>query len=167
MTTAITASKTERSTGSGLPNSKRAAVAEALSRVLADTYTLYLQTQNFHWNVTGPHFFALHGLFEQQYTELAAAVDGIAERIRAIGHPAPGTYAEFARLSSIDQVTDVPSAEEMVRILAEGNEAIVRTLRDAITIAEEIGDNATVDLLVQRTQAHEKSAWMLRSTLQT
>ena len=94
-------------------------------------------------------------------------MDGIAERIRAIGHPAPGTYAEFARLSSIDQVTDVPSAEEMVRILAEGNEAIVRTLRDAITIAEEIGDNATVDLLVQRTQAHEKSAWMLRSTLRT
>ncbi len=167
MTATATVRKTAQTTGSGLPNSKRAAVAEALSRVLADTYTLYLQTQNFHWNVTGPHFFALHGLFEQQYTELAAAVDGIAERIRAIGHPAPGTYAEFARLSSIDQVTDVPSAEEMVRILAEGNEAIVRTLRDAITIAEEIGDNATVDLLVQRTQAHEKSAWMLRSTLRT
>ena len=150
----------------GISDQDREAIAAGLSKLLADSYTLYLKTHNYHWNVTGPHFFALHGLFEQQYTELAAAVDGIAERIRAIGHPAPGTYAEFARLSSIDQVTDVPSAEEMVRILAEGNEAIVRTLRDVITIAEEIGDNATVDLLVQRTQAHEKSAWMLRSTLQ-
>ncbi|MCI0400854.1 MAG: DNA starvation/stationary phase protection protein [Gammaproteobacteria bacterium] len=161
-----TATKTEHRPRGVSKASDRAAVAEGLSRVLADTYTLYLQTHNFHWNVTGPHFFALHQMFEQQYTEMAAAVDEIAERIRAVGHPAPGTYAEFTRLSSIRQIAGAPSAEDMVHVLAEGNETIVRTLREVIRVAEEISDDATVDLLVRRTQAHEKNTWMLRSTLQ-
>lgn len=144
----------------------RRVVAEALARVLADSYTLYLQTHNFHWNVTGPHFFALHGMFEQKYTELAAAVDEIAERIRALGQPAPGTYAEFHRLGTIGETAGVPEAHAMVRILAEGNEAILKTLRAAATAAEDAGDEGTLDLAVQRMQVHEKNAWMLRSTLE-
>jgi len=142
-----------------------AAVTEALARVLADSYTLYLQTHNFHWNVTGPHFFALHGMFEQQYTELAAAVDEIAERIRALGAPAPATYAEFGRLASIRETAGVPDAMTMVRILAENNEALLATLAAALTAAEKAGDQGTLDLMVQRSQVHEKNAWMLRSTL--
>lgn len=142
------------------------AVAAALGRVLADTYTLYLQTHNFHWNVTGPYFYALHKMFEEQYQEMAAAVDEIAERIRALGAAAPGTYAEFGRLASIREVTGVPEWSTMVRTLADGNDAAVRTLRAAREAAAAAGDEATVDLTVQRTQAHEKNAWMLRSTIE-
>lgn len=144
----------------------RRVVADALGHVLADTYILYLQTHNFHWNVTGPNFFALHGMFEQQYTEMAAAVDEIAERIRAVGHPAPGTYAEFTRLGSLRETAGVPDANTMVRLLAEGNDSVLKPLRAALTAAENAGDDATVDLMVQRMQAHEKNAWMLRSTLE-
>ena len=141
-------------------------VAAALSRALADTYTLYLQTHNFHWNVTGPQFYALHKMFEEQYQEMAAAVDEIAERIRAIGRPAPGTYAEFGRLSAIREVNGVPEWPVMVRTLVEGNETLVRTLEAARQAAAAAGDEGTVDLMVQRTQTHEKNAWMLRATIE-
>lgn len=141
------------------------AVTAALARVLADTYTLYLQTHNFHWNVTGPYFYSLHKMFEEQYQEMAAAVDEIAERIRALGQPAPGTYADFARIASVREVSGAPEWSVMVRTLAENNDAVVRTLRAAREVAATAGDEATVDLMVQRTQAHEKSAWMLRSTV--
>ena len=141
-------------------------VAAALSRALADTYTLYLQTHNFHWNVTGPQFYSLHKMFEEQYQEMAAAVDEIAERIRALGRPAPGTYAEFGRLSVIREASGVPEWSAMVRTLVEGNETVARTLEAARQAAEAAGDQGTVDLMVQRTQAHEKNAWMLRATIE-
>ena len=149
----------------GISKKERAAIADGLSKVLADTYTLYLKTHNFHWNVTGPMVQTLHLMFETQYTELALAVDLIAERIRALGFPAPGTYGEYARLSSIKETSGVPKAEAMIRMLVEGQEAVVRTARSIFPAAERATDEATADLLTQRIQLHEKTAWMLRSLL--
>ena len=149
----------------GISKKDRAAIADGLSKLLADTYTLYLKTHNFHWNVTGPMFQTLHLMFETQYTELALAVDLIAERIRALGFPAPGTYGEYARLSSIKETSGVPKAEAMIRMLVEGQEAVVRTARSIFPAAERATDEATADLLTQRFQLHEKTAWMLRSLL--
>lgn len=149
----------------GIDQDQRQRIADGLSCVLADTYTLYLMTHNFHWNVTGPMFQTLHTMFEQQYTELALAVDEIAERIRALGFPAPGTYKQYAKLSSIEEVDEVPSAEEMIRLLVAGQEAVVRTARSVFPAADEANDEPTADLLTQRMQVHEKTAWMLRSLL--
>jgi starvation-inducible DNA-binding protein len=149
----------------GMPDGQRRAIAEGLSRLLADTYTLYLKTHNFHWNVTGPQFNSLHLMFEGQYTELALAVDLIAERIRALGEPAPGSYSAFAKLSSIAEATGAPKAEEMVRILAEDQLAVVRTARSVFPLADAANDEPTADLLTQRMQVHEKTAWMLRANL--
>lgn len=150
----------------GIDEKDRKEIAHGLSRLLADTYTLYLKTHNFHWNVTGPMFQTLHLMFETQYTELATAVDLIAERIRALGVPAPGTYAEFAELSSIKEEKGVPSADKMIRLLVEGQEAVVRTARSVFPLAEKVSDETTADLLTQRMQVHEKTAWMLRSLLE-
>jgi len=150
----------------GITPAHRKVIAEGLAKVLADTYTLYLKTHNFHWNVTGPMFQTLHLMFEQQYNELALAVDLVAERIRALGHPAPGSYAQFSKLSSISEATDVPKAEDMIRQLVEGQEAVVRTLRNVFPTAEKASDQVTIDLLTQRMQVHEKTAWMLRSLLE-
>ena len=149
----------------GIADKARARIVDGLSRVLADSYTLYLQTHNFHWNVEGPMFNTLHVMFMQQYTELWTALDAIAERIRSLGYPAPGTYREFARLSSIKEIDGVPAALDMVRLLVAGHEAVTRTLRAAFPAAEKGGDEATVDLLTQRLQVHVKTAWMLRSLL--
>ncbi|HYN84619.1 MAG TPA: Dps family protein [Pyrinomonadaceae bacterium] len=149
----------------GIEEGERREIAEGLSRLLADTYTLYLKTHNFHWNVTGPMFQTLHLMFEQQYDELALAVDLIAERIRALGFPAPATYAEFLRLSSIKEQEGVPTAQEMVRLLVEGQESCVRTARTVFKTAEAANDQPTADLLTERMQVHEKTAWMLRSLL--
>jgi starvation-inducible DNA-binding protein len=150
----------------GISTSDRKEIADALSRLLADTYTLYLKTHNFHWNVTGPMFQTLHLMFEQQYNELALAVDLIAERIRALGAPAPGSYREFARLSSVKEAEGVPAATEMIRQLVEGQETVARTAREAFVVAGRANDQPTADLLTQRMQIHEKTAWMLRSLLQ-
>ncbi|MBT9313507.1 Dps family protein [Leptothoe kymatousa] len=150
----------------GISDEHRRAIADGLSRTLADTYTLYLKTHNFHWNVTGPMFQTLHLMFETQYNELALAVDAIAERIRALGFPAPGTYSEYAKLSSISETPGVPTAEEMITLLVEGQEAVARTAREVFAIADEANDEPTADLLTQRLQIHEKNAWMLRSLLQ-
>ncbi|WP_017938726.1 Dps family protein [Zestomonas thermotolerans] len=149
----------------GIAEQDRAAIAEGLSRLLADTYTLYLKTHNFHWNVTGPMFNTLHLMFEQQYNELALAVDAIAERIRALGFPAPGTYAAYARLSSIKEEEGVPPATEMIKQLVEGQEAVARTARALFPLVDKVSDEPTADLLTQRLQVHEKTAWMLRSLL--
>lgn len=149
----------------GIEEPKRREIADGVSRLLADSYTLYLKTHNFHWNVSGPMFNTLHLMFEQQYTELATAVDQIAERIRTLGFPAPGSYKQFAELASIDEETGVPAAEEMIRQLAEGQEAVVRTARQVVPVAADAHDEPTVDLLTQRMQVHEKNAWMLRSML--
>ena len=149
----------------GIKEADRAKIAQGLSRLLADTYTLYLKTHNFHWNVTGPMFQTLHLMFEQQYNELALAVDLIAERIRALGFPAPGTYAEFTQLSSIKEKKGVPSAEDMIRELVAGQEAVVKTARSVFPLVEKVNDEPSADLLTQRMQVHEKTAWMLRSLL--
>ncbi|PZD71687.1 DNA protection during starvation protein 2 [Acaryochloris thomasi RCC1774] len=149
----------------GIDEKNRQQIAEGLSHLLADTYTLYLKTHNFHWNVTGPMFQTLHLMFEGQYNELALAVDAIAERIRALGFPAPGTYKEYSKLTSIPEAEGVPSAEEMIRELVEGQEAVVRTARSVFPAADEANDEPTADLLTQRLQIHEKTAWMLRSLL--
>lgn len=150
----------------GIKEADRKKIAEGISRLLADSYTLYLQTHNFHWNVTGPMFQTLHIMFETHYTELATAVDVIAERIRALGMPAPGTYAEFSELSSIKEVSGIPKAKKMIRILVEGHETVVRTARSIFPLVEKAGDEASADLLTQRMQLHEKTAWMLRSLLE-
>ena len=147
----------------GIAEQDRKAIAEGLSRLLADSYTLYLKTHNYHWNVTGPMFNTLHLMFEQQYTELAMAVDLIAERIRALGFPAPGSYQAYAALTSIEEETGTPNAEEMIRQLVKGQEAVVRTARAVFPTAEAANDEPTADLLTQRMQIHEKNAWMLRS----
>jgi len=149
----------------GIGEAERREIAEGLSRLLADTYTLYLKTHNYHWNVTGPMFQTLHLMFEGQYNELALAVDLIAERIRALGFPAPGTYGEFARLSSIKEEEGVPPAQAMIRKLVEGQEAVARTAREVFPAVEAANDQPTADLLTQRMQVHEKTAWMLRSLL--
>ncbi len=149
----------------GIPEGQRQAIAEGLSRLLADTYTLYLKTHNFHWNVTGPMFNTLHLMFEQQYNELAQAVDQIAERIRSLGFHAPGSYAAYSKLSSVPEAEDTPGAEAMIQQLAEGQEIVVRTARDIFPAADAANDEPTADLLTQRMQIHEKTAWMLRSML--
>ncbi len=165
-----TKSKTNRGISqgmdTGIAGKDRAAIAQGLSKVLADTYTLYLQTHNFHWNVTGPMFNTLHLMFETQYLELATAVDLIAERIRALGFPAPGTYGAYARLASIKEVDGVPAAEEMIRTLVKSQEAVVRTARAAFPLVDKAGDEPSADLLTQRMLVHEKTAWMLRSLLE-
>ena len=150
----------------GISEDQRQQIAEGLSRLLADSYTLYLKTHNFHWNVTGPMFSTLHTLFEQHYTELATAVDEIAERIRALGVAAPGSYRQFGELSSIPEETGVPGAEEMIRQLVQGQEAVVRTARSIFPIVESANHEPSADLLTQRMQIHEKNAWMLRSLLE-
>jgi len=150
----------------GISPKDRAKIAAGLSRLLADNFTLYLKTHNFHWNVTGPMFNTLHLMFETQYNELWIALDAIAERIRSLGHPAPATSAEFAKLTSIQETTGQPSAEEMIRLLVEGNEAVVRTARKVFPAVDAANDEPTADLLTQRMQIHEKNAWMLRSLLQ-
>lgn len=150
----------------GINAEQRSKISDGLSRLLADSYTLYLKTHNFHWNVTGPMFQTLHLMFEQQYTELAQAVDEIAERIRALGHPAPGTYAAFSKLTSITEHEGVPTADEMIRQLVQGQETVARTAREVFPLAEAAGDEPTADLLTQRMQVHEKTAWMLRSLLE-
>lgn len=149
----------------GINESDRKEIAEGLSNLLADTYTLYLKTHNFHWNVTGPMFQTLHLMFETQYTELATAVDLIAERIRALGLPAPGTYGDFADRTSIKEERGVPGAQEMIRQLVDGQEAVVRTARAIFPTADRANDDVTADLLTQRMQVHEKTAWMLRSLI--
>lgn len=149
----------------GISEADREKIAGGLSRLLADSYTLYLKTHNFHWNVTGPMFQTLHLMFEGQYTELATAVDLIAERIRALGFPAPATYQDFARLTSIKESTGVPPAKEMIQQLVAGQEAVVKTARSILPDVESAHDEATADLLTQRMQLHEKTAWMLRSLL--
>ncbi|HET7688383.1 MAG: Dps family protein [Candidatus Macondimonas sp.] len=151
----------------GIKEADRARIADGLSRLLADTYTLYLKTHYFHWNVTGPMFQTLHLMFETQYTELALAVDQIAERIRSLGFPAPGTYGAFAKLSAIPETEGVPKAQDMIRLLVEGQETVVRTARSLYEGVESAADEATADLLTQRIQLHEKTAWMLRSLLET
>jgi starvation-inducible DNA-binding protein len=150
----------------GIAPKDRAKIADGLSRLLADTYTLYLKTHNFHWNVKGPMFQTLHLMFEAQYNELALAVDLIAERIRALGFPAPGTYSAYAKLSSIPETDGVPAADEMIRLLVQGQEAVVRTARGVFPIVDKAADEPTADLLTQRMQVHEKTAWMLRSLLE-
>jgi starvation-inducible DNA-binding protein len=151
----------------GISGEDRAAIAGGLSNLLADTYTLYLTTHNFHWNVTGPMFNTLHAMFMAQYTELWNAVDPIAERIRSLGHPAPGSYAQFGKLSSLpDAPTEPPKALEMVRILVQGHEAVARTARAIFPLADKASDEPTADLLTQRLTVHEQTAWMLRSLLE-
>jgi starvation-inducible DNA-binding protein len=150
----------------GINEQDRKAIADGLSKLLADSYTLYLKTHNFHWNVTGPMFNTLHLMFETQYTELALAVDGIAERIRALDMPAPGSYVQFAKLTRIREETGTPDATEMLRQLVEDHEAVVRTARETFPVVEKAKDEPTADLLTQRMQVHEKAAWMLRSMLQ-
>lgn len=150
----------------GISEKDRAAIAQGLSKVLADSYTLYLTTHNFHWNVTGPHFNSLHAMFMTQYTELWTALDTIAERIRALGFPAPGSYKAFAELSSIpDAPANPPSATEMVRLLMQGHEAVARTARAVFPVVEKASDEPSADLLTQRLDVHEKTAWMLRAFL--
>ncbi|HEX6623723.1 MAG TPA: Dps family protein [Pyrinomonadaceae bacterium] len=151
----------------GIEEKDRREIAEGLSRLLADTYTLYLKTHNFHWNVTGPMFQTLHLMFEQQYNELALAVDLIAERIRALGYSAPGSYKEFGKLTSIKEADGVPAAEGMIRQLVEGQETVARTARAVFETAGNANDAPTEDLLTERLQVHEKTAWMLRSLLAT
>ena len=149
----------------GIDPKQREEIASGLSKLLADSYSLYLKTHNYHWNVTGPQFNSLHTMFEGQYTELAAAVDEIAERIRTLGIRAPGSYSDFAKLTSIDEGSGEESAEEMIRQLVIGQETVVRTAREAFPAAELANDEPTADLLTQRMQLHEKNAWMLRSLL--
>jgi starvation-inducible DNA-binding protein len=151
----------------GISEADREAIANGLSRLLADSYTLYLKTHNYHWNVTGPLFNTLHLMFETQYTELATAVDEIAERIRALGHRAPGSYQEFAQLTSISEDTQSPGAEQMIEQLVIGQESVARTAREVFPIADAAADEPTTDLLTQRMQLHEKNAWMLRSMLES
>ncbi len=150
----------------GISAADRAKIAKGLSRLLADSYTLYLMTHNFHWNVTGPMFNTLHLMFMDQYTEQWNALDLIAERIRALGLPAPGTYKEYVKLASIKEVEGVPSALEMVRLLVDAQEATARTAREVFPLAEKASDQPTADLLTQRLEVHEKTAWMLRSLLE-
>ncbi len=173
-TTATKTSKTSAKAGAAVPainigisEKDRAAIAKGLSHLLADTYTLYLTTHNFHWNVTGPMFNTLHTMFMDQYTELWNAVDPIAERIRSLGHIAPGSYAAFGKLSSLDDVpAQPPKALEMVRILVEGHEAVARTARGMLDLVDDADDEPTADLLTQRLTVHEQTAWMLRALLE-
>ena len=149
----------------GISESERSDIADKLSGLLADSYSLYLKTHNYHWNVTGPQFNTLHEMFETQYSELAIAIDDIAERIRALGVKAPGSYREFSERTSIADASGAESAEDMVRLLVEGQETVAKTAREAFPVAEAANDEPTADLLTQRMQVHEKNAWMLRSML--
>ena len=150
----------------GIPEKQRLAIAKGLAVLLADSYTLYLKTHNFHWNVTGPMFTTLHQLFEEHYLELATAVDDIAERIRSLGVPAPGSYAEFAKLTAVPEAEGVPKATAMIAALLADHETVARTARSVFPEAEAANDEATADLLTARLQVHEKTAWMLRSLIQ-
>ena len=150
----------------GISARDRAAIADGLAHLLADSYSLYLKTHGFHWNVTGPMFNTLHLMFMDQYTELWNSLDLIAERIRALGHPAPASYSQFVKLSSIAEETGTPAAEDMIKQLIAGQEAIVRTARKLFPNVDKVGDEPTADLLTQRMQIHEKNAWMLRSLLE-
>lgn len=151
----------------GINEKQRKAIALGLSHFLADSYTLYLKTHNYHWNVTGPHFASLHVMFEEQYNELALAVDEIAERIRALGIKAPGSYKEFSKLTKINEADSKEiTAKEMVQDLVKGHEAVVKTAREVFPLAEDANDQPTVDLLTRRMDLHEKTAWMLRSFLE-
>jgi starvation-inducible DNA-binding protein len=149
----------------GIDEEQRKAIAHGLSVLLADTYTLYLKTHNYHWNVTGPMFQTLHTLFETQYNELALAVDDIAERIRALGEFAPGSYKEYAKLTNLKEADGIPAAEEMIKDLVKGQEAIAKTARSIVPVADGASDEVTLDLLTQRMTVHEKNAWMLRSLI--
>jgi starvation-inducible DNA-binding protein len=149
----------------GISTKDRAAIAKGLSRLLADTYVVYLKTHNFHWNVEGPMFQTLHQMFMEQYTETWNAIDLVAERIRSLGHYAPGTYREYLELARVKETPGQPKAEQMVKLLIEGQEAVVKTAREVLPLAEKADDQPTLDLLTQRMQVHEKNAWMLRSLL--
>ncbi len=149
----------------GISEKDRKAVCKGLNKLLADSYLLYLKTQNYHWNVTGNMFQSLHLLFEQQYQEQAKSIDVIAERIRALGEFAPGSFAAFSKVSSIKEETTIPSAEEMIHRLVEGNERVVTTARELVAIADSCEDDVTSDLMIERMQVHEKNAWMLRSLI--
>lgn len=151
----------------GLGSEAREKIAHGLAKLLADSYTLYLKTHNFHWNVTGPMFNTLHMMFEEQYTELATAVDQIAERIRSLGMPAPGSYAEFLQLTDIKEAEGVPSANEMIQQLVEGHECVIRSARNMIPHVADAHDEGSADLLTGRLEVHEKTAWMLRSLLES
>ena len=150
----------------GINEKDREKIAAGLSRLLADTYSLYLKTHYFHWNVTGPMFQTLHLMFETQYNELALAVDSVAERIRSLGYEAPGSYKAYAKLTSIEETDHVPAATDMIQLLVKGHEAVTRTARKVFPAADQAGDESTADLLTQRLQIHEKTAWMLRSLLE-
>lgn len=150
----------------GITDENRKEISQGLAHVLADSYTLYLKTHNFHWNVTGPMFSTLHQMFEEQYTELATAVDEIAERIRSLGFYAPGSYKQFMDLTSITEETSIPTAQQMIRQLVEGHEAVARSARKVSATAGDADDEPTADLMTQRLQVHEKTAWMLRSLLE-
>ena len=150
----------------GINKENRTQIADGLKRLLADSYTLYLQTHNFHWNVTGLQFRELHLMFEEHYTELAVAVDDIAERIRTLDVPAPGTYKEFAKLSSIEEVDGVPASDEMVKLLTKGHEQVIKTAREVLKTAQDADDESTASLVSDRMRIHEKTAWMLRATQQ-
>jgi starvation-inducible DNA-binding protein len=160
------ASKKAGSIDIGISDEARRKIAKGLSALLADSYTLYLMTHNFHWNVKGPDFNSLHMMFMTQYTEQWNALDVIAERIRALGHPAPGTYREFVKLASIKEVEGVPGSEDMVRHLVAAQEATARTARKLFPVVEAANDQPTADVLTQRLEVHEKTAWMLRSLLE-
>ena len=149
----------------GISTKDRAAIAKGLSRLLADTYVVYLKTHNFHWNVEGPMFQTLHQMFMEQYTEAWNAIDLVAERIRSLGHYAPGTYREYLELARVKETSGVPKGEQMVKLLIDGQEAVVKTAREVLPLAESADDQPTLDLLTQRMQIHEKNAWMLRSLL--
>lgn len=151
----------------GIKEKDRKAVCRGLSRLLADSYLLYLKTQNYHWNVTGAMFQPLHVLFEEQYKELSVSIDSIAERIRSLGEFAPGSFSSFMKVTSIKEESGVPDADEMIINLVQGNEAVVATAREMISLTNECEDDVTADLLVERMQVHEKNAWMLRSMLPT
>ena len=163
---ATTAEKTAPEIDIGIDAAQRKAVAEGLSHLLADTFTLYLKTHSFHWNVTGRMFRTLHVMFEEQYQELWKATDEIAERIRALGHIAPASYTQFTKLTTVKEETRVPGADEMIRQLVDGQETAVRTARTVFASAEGAGDQVTMDLLAERMEKHEKAAWMLRSLLE-
>ena len=158
-------SSTQPDINIGINEKDRKALCQGLSKFLADSYLLYLKTQNYHWNVTGKTFAQLHVLFEEQYKELAEAVDEVAERIRALGEYAPGTFASFSKVSSIKEESNIPTAEEMIQNLVIGHETVVSTARDLMTLTEECEDDVTADMLTQRMQVHEKAAWMLRSMI--
>jgi starvation-inducible DNA-binding protein len=148
----------------GIAEQARKDISEGLARLLADTYTLYLKTQGYHWNVSGPMFRSLHQMFEEEYMDLREAADAIAERILSLGYPAPASYSEFGRLASVPDEEGVPEAMEMVRRLVEGHETVIRTARAVVSTAEAAGDVATADLVTSRIEIHEKTAWMLRAT---